>query len=41
MALFLILINGYHESALHRANAYTYFMSDEDREMLKWLKIFK
>lgn len=28
-------------AALHRAGAYTHLMSEEDRENLEWLKIFK
>ncbi|KAF9613922.1 hypothetical protein IFM89_013169 [Coptis chinensis] len=27
-------------TAMHRSGAYTYLMDDEDKEMLKWLKIF-
>ncbi|XP_057500198.1 inositol oxygenase 1-like [Actinidia eriantha] len=36
--LFIIRFHSFY--ALHRNGAYTYLMSDEDKEMLKWLHVF-
>ncbi|RWR82726.1 inositol oxygenase 1-like protein [Cinnamomum micranthum f. kanehirae] len=38
-ALFIIRFHSFY--ALHRSGAYEYLMNDEDKEMLKWLLIFK
>ncbi|XP_071723016.1 inositol oxygenase 1-like [Rutidosis leptorrhynchoides] len=37
-ALFIIRFHSFY--ALHRSGAYTFLMNEEDKEMLKWLKIF-
>ncbi|XVE54152.1 hypothetical protein DITRI_Ditri03aG0057600 [Diplodiscus trichospermus] len=36
--LFIIRFHSFY--ALHRSGSYTYLMNDEDKEMLKWLKVF-
>ncbi|KAJ4787471.1 Inositol oxygenase [Rhynchospora pubera] len=37
-AFFIVRFHSFY--ALHRSGAYQYLMNDEDKEMLKWLKIF-
>ncbi|KAK2968222.1 hypothetical protein RJ640_027354 [Escallonia rubra] len=37
--LFIIRFHSFY--ALHRAGDYTYLMNEEDKEMLKWLHVFK
>ncbi|XP_058108226.1 uncharacterized protein LOC131251493 [Magnolia sinica] len=38
-ALFIIRFHSFY--VMHRYGAYTYLMDDEDKEMLKWLHVFK
>ncbi|KAK4415622.1 Inositol oxygenase 1 [Sesamum alatum] len=38
-ALFIIRFHSFY--ALHQGGAYTYLMNNEDKEMLKWLHVFK
>ncbi|KAK9211711.1 hypothetical protein WN943_001088 [Citrus x changshan-huyou] len=37
--LFIIRFHSFY--AMHRHGAYTFLMNDEDKEMLKWLQVFK
>lgn len=38
-ALFIVRFHSFY--ALHRAGAYKFLMNDDDKEMLKWLHVFK
>ncbi|KAG1346663.1 putative Inositol oxygenase 5, partial [Cocos nucifera] len=37
-AFFIVRFHSFY--SLHRAGAYTYLMNDEDKDMLKWLRVF-